>query len=71
MNVVTDRRLVQSHLQKASMAVAVDPVDKEARKARIKDLLREKGAVLVAHYYTDSVVQELADETGGLSLIHI
>lgn len=68
MNVVTDRRLVQSHLQKASMAVAVDPVDKEARKARkarIKDLLREKGAVLVAHYYTDSVVQELADETGG------
>lgn len=32
---------------------------------KIKQLLEEKNAVLVAHYYTDPVIQALADETGG------
>ena len=32
---------------------------------RIKHLLREKDAVLVAHYYVDSEIQDLAEETGG------
>lgn len=32
---------------------------------KIKALLVEKNAVLVAHYYTDPVIQALADETGG------
>jgi quinolinate synthase len=32
---------------------------------RIKRLLKEKDAVLVAHYYTDDDLQQLADETGG------
>ncbi|WP_428239981.1 quinolinate synthase NadA [Gynuella sp.] len=36
-----------------------------ALKEEIKALLAEKDAVLVAHYYTDTLVQELADETGG------
>ncbi|WP_052830226.1 quinolinate synthase NadA [Gynuella sunshinyii] len=36
-----------------------------ASKEEIKTLLAEKDAVLVAHYYTDTLVQELADETGG------
>ena len=31
----------------------------------IKQLLREKDAVLVAHYYTDDELQRIADETGG------
>jgi quinolinate synthase len=34
-------------------------------KERIKQLLEEKNAVLVAHYYTDPVLQALAEETGG------
>ncbi len=63
MNAVIDRELVQGHLQKAPLLV--DPIAKEAKKSRIKQLLKERGAVLVAHYYTDPVVQELADETGG------
>ncbi len=33
--------------------------------ARIKQLLRKKNAVLVAHYYTEDDLQMLADETGG------
>lgn len=32
---------------------------------RIKRLLKEKDAVLVAHYYTDGDLQMIADETGG------
>lgn len=32
---------------------------------RIKQLLVEQNAVLVAHYYTDPVLQLLADQTGG------
>jgi quinolinate synthase len=34
-------------------------------KQRIKKLLAQQDAVLVAHYYTDSSLQELAEETGG------
>jgi len=32
---------------------------------RIKQLLQERNAVLVAHYYVDSEIQDLAEETGG------
>ncbi|ABO23794.1 quinolinate synthase NadA [Shewanella loihica] len=39
--------------------------EKHAYKARIKQLLKEKEAVLVAHYYTDPEIQALAEETGG------
>ncbi len=34
-------------------------------KQRIKTLLEENNAVLVAHYYVDADLQELAEETGG------
>jgi quinolinate synthase len=40
-------------------------IEKEQYKARIKQLLKEKNAVLVAHYYTDPEIQALAEETGG------
>ena len=38
---------------------------KDALKADIKRLLAERDAVLVAHYYVDGDIQDLADETGG------
>tara|TARA_B110000971_G_scaffold45120_1_gene44950 strand:- start:4762 stop:5838 length:1077 start_codon:yes stop_codon:yes gene_type:complete len=34
-------------------------------RTRIIQLLKEKDAVLVAHYYVDAEIQELAEETGG------
>ena len=43
----------------------LDGARREALKERIRELLRERGAVLVAHYYVDGDVQDLADETGG------
>ena len=36
-----------------------------AAKARIKQLLESRDAVLVAHYYTNPDLQELAEESGG------
>ena len=39
--------------------------EREALSARIKRLLKEQDAVLVAHYYVDPHIQRLADETGG------
>jgi quinolinate synthase len=39
--------------------------EKAELKARIKRLLKEKQAVLVAHYYVDADLQDLAEETGG------
>ncbi|WP_299729730.1 quinolinate synthase NadA [uncultured Endozoicomonas sp.] len=63
MNAVIDRELVQGHLKQT--AVPMDSAVTEVKKDRIKSLLKEKDAVLVAHYYTDPVVQALADETGG------
>jgi quinolinate synthase len=39
--------------------------EKTAYKEKIKQLLKDKNAVLVAHYYTDPEIQALAEETGG------
>jgi quinolinate synthase len=33
--------------------------------SRIKTLLQQHNATLIAHYYTDSVIQQLAEESGG------
>jgi quinolinate synthase len=41
------------------------PEQKAALRQRIKSLLKERQAVLVAHYYVDSDLQDLAEETGG------
>jgi quinolinate synthase len=51
---------IESHAQPA-----LSGAEREALKARIKQLLRREDAVLVAHYYTDPLLQELAEETGG------
>ncbi|WP_376708393.1 quinolinate synthase NadA [Shewanella surugensis] len=40
-------------------------IEKAAAKARIRQLLIAKEAVLVAHYYTDPEIQALAEATGG------
>lgn len=35
-------------------------------EAKIKQLLKQKNAVLVAHYYVDGALQDLAEATGGI-----
>lgn len=39
--------------------------EKETVKDEIKQLLKRENGVLVAHYYTDGDLQDLAEETGG------
>lgn len=41
------------------------PQQQEQLISQIKQLLKQQNAVLVAHYYTDQILQQLADETGG------
>lgn len=56
---------VQQHLAALTERPALDGIRQEQLKSRIKELLERENAVLVAHYYTDPVLQELAEETGG------
>lgn len=59
-----DREFIQRHLSQLNAA----PLEADrARflKERIKSALKRENAVIVAHYYTDPTVQELAEETGG------
>lgn len=39
--------------------------EKAYHREKIKRLLKERNAVMVAHYYTDPEIQQLAEETGG------
>jgi len=49
----------------ARVPAAPSAAEKAELKSRIKRLLKEKQAVLVAHYYVDADLQDLAEETGG------
>jgi len=49
----------------AKVPATPSATEKIALKQRIRELLKEKKAVLVAHYYVDGDLQDLAQETGG------
>ncbi len=49
----------------AKVPPRLSPPDREATIARIKTLLKQQDAVLVAHYYVDGDLQDLALATGG------
>lgn len=61
---ISDRELVKSHLI-SDKADRLSDEQREELIQEIKALLIEKQAVLVAHYYTDPILQQLAEETGG------
>jgi len=44
---------------------ALDDAEKEALRDEIRSLLELQNAVMVAHYYVDGDIQDLAEETGG------
>jgi len=49
----------------AKVPPPLSPADRRALKTRAAELLRQHNAVLVAHYYVDGDLQDLALETGG------
>ena len=44
---------------------ALDDAEKETLREEIRSLLKAEKAVLVAHFYVDGDIQDLAEETGG------
>ena len=49
----------------AKVPAALTPPERATLKARAAELLKQHNAVLVAHYYVDGDLQDLALETGG------
>lgn len=60
-----DRILVQEHLAHEAEPKPLNAEERSALESRIKRALKDRDAVLVAHYYTDPDIQRLAEETGG------
>lgn len=58
------RSLVQARLAEPAVLNRGEE-ELEQWRQRIRQLLKEQNAVLVAHYYTDPLIQALAEETGG------
>lgn len=63
--ITIDQDRINRLVAQARPAPPVSGAEKDKLVSRIKGLLKEKNAVLVAHYYTDDDLQILADATGG------
>jgi quinolinate synthase len=60
------QQLVEKVLDQVPDANAIDSAYAVQLQEQIKALLIEKNAVIIAHYYTDPLIQALAEETGGV-----
>ena len=57
---------VKEYLEKVSIEEPLSADQQDIVRQQIKQLLIDKNAVIVAHYYTDPLIQALAEETGGV-----
>jgi quinolinate synthase len=62
---VAEQLASQIQLALVNEAKVMGSEERQQYKDNVKRLLRREDAVLVAHYYTDPILQELAEETGG------
>ncbi len=60
-----DRAFVRSYLDRVPAQCALSDAKADEYREKIRDLLKARNAILVAHYYTDASIQALAEETGG------
>jgi quinolinate synthase len=60
------QKLVEQYLDLVPTETSIDAADAVALQDEIRSLLIEKNAVIIAHYYTDPLIQALAEETGGV-----
>jgi len=65
MTSLNQRVLVQEHLAHEKIPKTSSPEREKELIAAIKLALKQNNAVIVAHYYTDPVIQALAEDTGG------
>lgn len=64
MTQIPEHILVQAHLA-AKQPEPLTPAQEQQLRDEIAAELKKQNAVIVAHYYTDPVLQSLAEETGG------
>ena len=61
----TGEILSAAHYARQSAGIIAGEDEKQALFDEITDLLKQRDAVLVAHYYVDGDLQDLAEQTGG------
>ena len=59
-------KIIESHLKSIYAQSKRSTQEEGLYRNRIKQLLKDRNAVIVAHYYTDPSIQALAEETGGI-----
>jgi len=63
---LSQRQVVEDYLNRVQPEPEISAARVDELQRRIKQQLIEKDAVLIAHYYTDPLIQALAEETGGV-----
>jgi quinolinate synthase len=63
---VNQRSMVEDYLNRVQVEPVISAQKIAELREQIKQQLIEKDAVLIAHYYTDPLIQALAEETGGV-----
>jgi quinolinate synthase len=63
---VNQRSMVEDYLNRVQIEPEISTQKIAQLQEQIKQQLIEKDAVLIAHYYTDPLIQALAEETGGV-----
>jgi len=64
-NYTADRLLVKQYLDAVDLPPVLDEDATQEYSQKIRQLLHKSNAVVVAHYYTDGALQDLAESTGG------
>ena len=62
---IIDRQIVKDHLAGIEPTPKLSLTEKRSLRQNIKKLLQQKNATIIAHYYVDADLQELAEECGG------
>ena len=63
--VEAQRQIVEDYLRRSPVIKQSASSGRDILRSKIKAQLKAQNAVLIAHYYTDPMIQELAEETGG------
>ena len=64
-NPTSDLEIVRRYLDQVKPPDALSKSESSKLEAQLRELMLTKNARLVAHYYSDSSLQDLADDTGG------
>lgn len=64
-DLISDRELVRTYLDKIPQRLVLADQENIEYRDKILDMLEARNAALVAHYYTDPLLQALTEESGG------